>query len=73
MTSYNVAIITGGGATQRCDPSAVAVPYGGGLVSSWMPTPYDDAGGFKATNSSPTRGRYSLNINQLFRMRTLFD
>ena len=37
-------------ATQECDPSTAAVPYGIGLVSSVVPTLYKYAGGFNAIN-----------------------
>ena len=53
---YNIPAITGDRATQECDPPAVIVPYGRGLVSSLMPTLYNSAGCYNAINSSPQSG-----------------
>jgi len=56
MFRYNVVTVTGDRATQECDPSTVAAPYGRGLVSSLVPTFYDYAVGYNAINSSLVRG-----------------
>jgi len=53
---YNASAVTGDRATHQCEPPAVAVPYGMGLVSCLMPTRYDYAGCYNAINSSLTRG-----------------
>ena len=52
-------IIVGDRATQECDLSTTMLPYGMGLVSSVMPTSYNNAGGYKAINSGLVRGRLS--------------
>jgi len=57
-------------ATQECDPSTVAVPYGMGLVSLLVPTLYNYAGCSNAINSSPARGCFLTQFCQLLGMRT---
>jgi len=56
MFEYNNDAVMGDRATQECDPSTMAAPYGIGLVSLLVPTLYEYAGGFKAKNSSLVRG-----------------
>jgi hypothetical protein len=53
---YNIPAIMGDRATHQCDPPAVIVPYGKGLVSSLMPILYNYAGCYNAINSSLARG-----------------
>ena len=71
MRCYHAPTATGDRATQECDPSTVAAPYGMGLVSSVMPTLYVHVGGSNAINSNAVK-RYCLpSINQLFPRRTI--
>ena len=55
MTSYNVALITGGRPTPECEPTSVVVPHSMGLVSSLIVSLYEYAGGFNAINSGPLK------------------
>ena len=66
MLWYNVVTIAGDRATQECDPSTAAAPYGIGLASLWVPTLYEYAGGYKAINSGPTRGRIRSKTTNFF-------
>jgi len=50
---YITIAAMGDRATQECDPSTTAVPYGIGLVASLLPTLYDYADGYNAINSPP--------------------
>jgi len=49
---YTAIAAMGDRATQECDPSTTAVPYGIGLAASAAPTLYDYAGGCNAINST---------------------
>jgi hypothetical protein len=60
MFEYNIVTAMGDRATQECDPSTRAVPYGIGLVSLLVPTLYDYAGGFNAKNSSLKEAVFGL-------------
>ena len=72
MRCYHAPTATGDRATQECDPSTVAAPYGMGLVSSVKPTLYVYVGGSNAINSNAVK-RYCLpSINQLFPRRTKY-
>jgi hypothetical protein len=48
---YNDRTVAGDRATQECDLSTAAVPYGAGSVPYWCRPCYKHAGGDKAINS----------------------